>query len=309
MNPTAADHEVAARDHEGIMRRLAGTDFPWDYQRSMVDLVFAKGLAAPRIVGLISASGYIQAKTQKRYDDTSIMIVEFVKHGYSSERGARMIARMNEVHARFRIRQDDYLFVLTGLMFEPVRWNERFGWRPLTAAEKLSHFYFWREVGRRMDLTIIPDTYEGCEAFNVAYERDQLQRTDASVEVSRIFFELLKSWVPGPVRPLVRPGMSALLSEQLLTCFDLPRAPAWMSWLVPRALGARAHALRLVRPLRRWPGFYVDGRLRSYPQGYTIPDLGPPDDWKPPGKKHPAPPPAADAPRDPRFCYHDMPRG
>src|SRR5262249_12106871 len=149
-------------------------DFAWDYQRSMVDMVFMKGLAAPRIAGLISAQGYIQKKPQKRYDDTAIMMVEFVKHGYSSERGARMIARMNEIHARFRIHQEDYLYVLTGLMFEPIRWNARFGWRPMTEVEKLSHFYFWREVGTRMDLTVIPDTYEACEAFNLAYERDQL---------------------------------------------------------------------------------------------------------------------------------------
>lgn len=288
------------------MRRLAGHDFAWDYQRSMIDIVFAKSLAAPRIAGLIGGQGYIQAMPQKRYDDTAILMIEFVKHGYSSERGARMIARMNEIHARFRIRQDDYLYVLTSFMFEPIRWNARFGWRPLTEVEKLSNFYFWREVGLRMDLEIIPDTYEECEAFNVAYERDQLRRTESSVELAKVLFALLESWVPGPLRPLVRPGMSALLDDHLQTCFDMPPPPAWMAWLVPRALRARARALRLL-PNRFSTGFYVDGRLRSYPRGYSIPDLGPPNDWTPPGRKAREPRPADTGAPDGRFCHHAAP--
>jgi hypothetical protein len=296
-------HAIAARDHEPIMRRLVGYDFAFDYQRSMVDLVFVKGLAAPRISGLIGAQGYIQRMPQKRYDDTAIMMVEFVKHGYSSERGARMIARMNEIHARFRIRQEDYLYVLTGLMFEPIRFNARFGWRLLTDVEKLSHFYFWREVGRRMDLTVVPDSYEGCEAFNVAYERDQLRRTERSVELARVLFALLESWVPGPVRPLVRPGMSTLLDDELLACFDLPPPPALLAWLVPRALRLRAWALRFL-PRRRSPGFYVDGKLRSYPGGYAISDLGPPDDWTAPGQEQRGAPRAPAADDDDRFCHH-----
>jgi hypothetical protein len=302
----AAANAVAARDHEAIMRRLAGYDFAWDYQRSMVDMVFMKGLAAPRIAGLISAQGYIQKKPQKRYDDTAILMVEFVKQGYSSERGARMIQRMNEIHGRFRIRQDDYLYVLTGLMFEPIRWNARFGWRPMTAVEKLSNFHFWRGVGERMDLTIIPDTYEACEAFNVAYEREELRRTEASVELAGVLFALLESWVPAPVRPLVRPGMGALVDEAILAHFDVPKPPAWMAWVVPRVLRARARVLRFL-PRRRRPGFYVDGALRSYPRGYTIAELGPPDGWVAPGQpRRPAPP--RDEPHDERFCHHAPPR-
>src|SRR5690242_12912710 len=86
--PREAAHAVAARDHEAIMRRLVGHDFPWDYQRSLIDLGFAKGLIAPRVAGLIAAQGYFQAHLQKRYDDTSIILIEIIKHGYSSERGA-----------------------------------------------------------------------------------------------------------------------------------------------------------------------------------------------------------------------------
>jgi hypothetical protein len=262
----------------------------------MVDFVFMKGLAAPRIAGLIGAQKYLQAKPQKRYDDTAIMIVEFVKHGYSSERGKAMIARMNQVHARFKIRQDDYLYVLTGLMFEPIRWNERFGWRPLTEAERLSHFHFWRGVGLQMNLTTIPASYAECERFNGEYERTEFRRTAASVELGDILFKLLQSWVPAPVRPLVKPGMATLIDARLREYFGVDTPPAWLQWLVPRVLRLRARVLRWL-PRRRRSGFYVDAKLRSYPKGYAIADLGPPDDWKTPAIDE-------TATSDARFCHH-----
>jgi len=285
-DPLKAAHEVAARDHEAIMRRLAGEDFPWDYQRSMIDMGFAKGLAAPRVAGLVAAQGYFEARPQKRYDDTSIILIGFLKEGYSSERGSRMLARMNEVHGRFHIRQDDLLYILTLLMFEPIRWNARFGWRRMTDVERLSNYYFWREVGGRMGITDIPGSYEGCEAFNVAYERDQVHRTEASATLAKELFKLLESWVPSPVRPLVKPGLSTLLDDWVRACYDLDKPPAWMAWLVPRALEARARVLRSL-PRRRSPRFYGDSGRRTYPNGYAISDLGPPADWVPPRRRRP----------------------
>jgi hypothetical protein len=271
----------AERDHCEIMRILAGQEFAWDYQRSMIDMVFLRSLAAPRISGLISAQGYIVAVPQKRYDDTSIFMIEFVKNGYDSERGRALIARMNHIHARFVIRQDDYLYILTALMLEPIRWNARFGWRRMTEKEKDANYFFWREVGKRMGITIIPDSRAGCERFNEEYEREQFKRTASSVELSTELFKLLESWVPSLVRPLVKPGMSTLLDEKLLDHFAIARPPRWLKVIVELALKARARAMRWL-PARRRAKFFVDGRIRSYPNGYAPEQLGPPDDWKPP---------------------------
>jgi hypothetical protein len=260
------------------MRHLVGVVFPWDFQRSMIDLVFMKGLAAPRIAGLIGANRYLPAKPQKRYDDTAIMMTELVRHGHSSELGSRMIGRMNTIHAKFRIRQEDYIYVLTSFMFEPIRWNARFGWRPFTHIEKYAGYCFWREVGKRMQLTEIPDSYEACLRFNERYEVEQLRRTHASVALAAILFRLLESWMPAPVRPLVRPGLSALVDDALLACFDVPPPPRWLKWLVPKVLKLRARALRYL-PRRKAARYYADQPVRSYPHGYTVAELGPPNDW------------------------------
>jgi hypothetical protein len=275
---TPHEREIAERDHEAIMRDLVGVLFRWDFQRSMIDLVFMKGLAAPRIAGLIGANRYLPAKPQKRYDDTAIMMTELVKHGHSSERGRQMIDRMNHIHSRFRIRQEDYIFVLTSFMFEPIRWNARFGWRPFSHIEKYAGYCFWREVGKRMQLTEIPDSYEACQRFNEDYEVQQLRRTHASVALAAILFRLLESWMPAPARPFVRPGLSALVDDSLLACFDVPPAGRLLKWLVPAVLRLRARALRLL-PRRKTARYYADKPLRSYQHGYTIAELGPPDDW------------------------------
>ncbi len=42
------------------------------------------------------------------------------EHGIESERGQRSLARMNDMHGRFKISNDDYLYVLSNFIFEPA---------------------------------------------------------------------------------------------------------------------------------------------------------------------------------------------
>ena len=37
---------------------------------------------------------------------------------------------MNRIHGRFEISNEDFVYVLSSFVFEPIRWNARFGWRP-----------------------------------------------------------------------------------------------------------------------------------------------------------------------------------
>jgi len=299
------------RDCEVIMRSLVGCEFPFDYQRSMIDLVFLKDLAAPRIAGLIYTNGYIQRFPQKRYDDTSIFMMEFVKHGFTSPRGSAMIERLNRIHAPFRIRQEDYLYVLVGLMFEPIEWNERFGWRRMTATEREANYWFWRGVGERMNLTIIPPTFETAKRFKRDYEARSLRQTRAGVALTRELFALIESWLPRPLRAAVRPVLSALLEPPFLAYFDLPDPNQRLRAAVHRVLRLRSRATRWM-PRRSQPRFLIDRPVRSYPAGYHPDELGPPDPPGPSGRpeKRPRRPrrirsaAAEAAAGDRRFCQH-----
>ncbi len=87
--------------------RIRCIEFPWDMTRAL-ELALFRTFASPRIGGLLFSTGEFLARSQKRYDDTDLLLSEIVENGYTSERGARALARMNEIHARFKIRNEDF---------------------------------------------------------------------------------------------------------------------------------------------------------------------------------------------------------
>lgn len=64
----------AVKDHSQIVKIMVSYEFPWDFQRSYVEIVFVRFFAGTRMAGLVHGRGYAQAHSQRRYDDTSIML-------------------------------------------------------------------------------------------------------------------------------------------------------------------------------------------------------------------------------------------
>jgi hypothetical protein len=159
-------------------------------------------------------------------------------------------------------------------VYEPIRWNAHFGWRPMCDTEKQAMFHFWREVGRRMSIKDIPERYEDFEQYNVTYEREHFRFQESNRRVGQATLEMFASWFPGLLRPLVRQAMYALMDDAIITGFGFPRPSPLMRRLVEGGLKLRALALR-VWPARRTPHLRTAGRQRSYPKGYRIEELGP----------------------------------
>jgi hypothetical protein len=118
------------RDHKRIVYLDTCFEFPFDTTRSLEFALF-RTFAVPSIGGLLDRTGEFAQRAQKRYDDTDLILSTLVEEGYDSELGKRAIRRMNQIHGRFEISNDDFLYVLSTFVFEPIRWNERFGWRRL----------------------------------------------------------------------------------------------------------------------------------------------------------------------------------
>jgi len=161
-------------DHERIVYLSACFDFPFDTTRALEFALF-RTFAVPSISAILDGTGEFRHRAQKRYDDTDILISELVEYGYQSDRGSRAIRRMNQLHGRFSIPNRDFLYVLSTFIFEPIRWNDRYGWRPMCEAERLSYFYFWREVGQRMHIQEIPADYDAFDRFNREFEQERFQ--------------------------------------------------------------------------------------------------------------------------------------
>lgn len=263
------------RDHQRILFLMAAHEFPFDLVRSLEFALF-RTFAVPSIASLLDRTGEFSQRAQKRYDDTDLIMSQIYEFGYDSEKGRRAIERMNSLHGRFKIANDDFRYVLSTFVFEPIRWIDRFGWRRLVEQERLGLFYFWREVGKRMNIQDIPETFAEYEQFNVEYEQSRFRYSDASRRTAEATRNLFLSWLlPKPLWKLGELFVYALMDDKLCAAFGFPPPPPFTRSFVENALRLRARIVRQL-PERRLPFFRSEMTHRSYPNGYRTEELGPP---------------------------------
>lgn len=263
-----------ARDAIAICHLLAGYEFPWDITRAL-EIALLRTFCVPSIAQLLDKTGEFQHHTQKRYDDTGIIVSELFKWGYDHPRGQGFLNRMNAIHSRFPIANQDYLYVLSTFIYEPIRWCDRFGWRPLCNLEKQAMYHFWVAVGERMGITQIPNSYDEFEQYNQTYEQQHFTYAVANQRVADSTRAMLLSWFPVGVRSLTDKAIPALLDPPLLKALGWHPAPKPLTQLLENSLKIRSRFLRQTPP-RTLPDFFADQSIRSYPQGYDLTDIGPP---------------------------------
>jgi hypothetical protein len=260
-------------DHQRIVYLDTCFEFPWDTTRAL-ELALFRTFASPSISALLDSTGEFAHAAQKRYDDTDLILSTIVEAGYDSEEGKRAIRQMNGIHGRFQISNEDFLYVLSSFVFEPIRWNARFGWRPLIETEKLATFEYWREVGRRMAIEEIPDSYEDFERFNEDYERRSFRRTEEAGRVGLATRDMFLAWFPGLPKRFGAKAIYALMDERLLDAFGFPRPPGAVRAAVEAALRARSRVVALLPPRRR-PRLRTQRRTRTYGRDWEVETLGP----------------------------------
>ena len=150
------------RDHQRIVHLSFGYEFPWDSIRAL-EIALYRTYCVPTISALLDRTGEFRERTQQRYDDTSLLIAEMCKWGYESGRGKEALERMNWAHGHFKISNDDFLYVLSTFVYQPVHWIDAFGWRKTSRNEQRGYYFFWREVGKRMGIKDIPPSYDAFE--------------------------------------------------------------------------------------------------------------------------------------------------
>lgn len=273
--------EIQTLDPERDCRRIVFLDtfleFPFDTTRAL-ELAFFKTFASPAIAELLDSTGEFTLRGQKRYDDTDLLISAFSEEGWDGPLGRRALRRMNQLHGRFEIANEDFLYVLSAMVLEPIRWNERFGRRRFVEAERQAQYCFWREIGRRMAIREIPGSLAELERLNVEYERTRFAPTAAGRRLAHAQRDVFLAWFPWLPRRLGARAISALLEEQVLDVLGLVRPTRVERRALEGALRLRARILRLFPP-RRQPRLRTTMGRRSYPRGYAIEELGPP----PPG--------------------------
>jgi hypothetical protein len=260
-------------DHARIVYLDVCFEFPWDTTRAL-ELALFRTFAVPSVAEVLEATGEFAARPQKRYDDTDLILSTIAEAGYDSAEGRRAIRQMNRIHSRFEITNDDFLYVLSSFVFEPIRWNARFGWRLLQEVERLASFHFWRRVGRLMAIQEIPESFEDFERFNEAYESERFARSPATERVGAATRDMFLAWVPGLPRRFGAQAIYALMDDRLLEAFGFPQPPRLVRAAVESALRSRARAVALL-PARRRPRLRTQRRTRTYGRNWGLEALGP----------------------------------
>ena len=213
-------------------------------------------------------------RPQKRYDDTELIMYNLSDHGYDSPEGKQALRRMNNMHNRYDISNDDFLYVLSTFVFEPFRWVEKYGRRPLTDKEKEAAFIYYQNVGRRMNIKDIPDDLDEFEAFNRAYEAEHFVYSDDNRETGESTIKLfLGFYLPKFLWPLGRPVIYSMMEPDLLDAFGFPHPPNWLRRVTDSGLRVRAYLLRYL-PERKTPVLGSKRFQPTYPEGYNINELG-----------------------------------
>ena len=277
MRPSRYLREILSLDPERDAQRIVYLDtvyeFPFDTTRSLEFALF-RTFGSPAVSSLLDTTGEFAARAQKRYDDTDLILSTIAESGYDSEEGRRALRRMNRLHGRFEIANRDFLYVLSTFVYEPIRWNARFGWRRLVEQERLATFYFWREVGRRMAIKDIPAEYDELERYNVEYERVNFRYADSNARVARASRDMFLAWFPGLPKRLGAHAIAALMDDRLREAIGFPPPPRTLARAVEGALRARSMAVRLL-PSRRRAKLRTQLRRRSYKNGWRLEALGP----------------------------------
>ncbi|GAB3293195.1 DUF2236 domain-containing protein [Epidermidibacterium keratini] len=263
-------------DYATFAQRIGAFEFPWGNTHALSFALF-RTYAVPSIGDLLYETKQFTEHTQKRYDDTALLLAEPVEHGFSDPAGRAAMRRINQMHAMYDISNDDMLYVLSTFVVCPVRWIADYEWRPLTDNEIVGATNYYRAIGRHMAIKDIPETYAEFEKLLDDYERANFAYSPGARAVADATLELLTTFPPFNLLPkaVVRRVSFAMMDQPLLDAFRFPTPTAIERVLVRGGLKARGLAIRWFASPRAEPQLVRDTpQVRGYPDGYEVSELG-----------------------------------
>ncbi|MEU0548729.1 oxygenase MpaB family protein [Micromonospora sp. NPDC005979] len=262
------------RHYLDIYQTMLRYEFPWDLKLGL-NLAFNRSFSVPAIAAVHTTTGELTERTQKRIDDTGLLMYEMVLNGFDQPRGRDALRRVNQIHRPYDIDNDDFRYVLGCLVVIPIRWLRAYGWRPPCCHERQATYLFYRQLGVRMGITDIPGSFEEFETWFDAHDAAHLLPNDDAAAIERATRMLMLARLPRTLAPLGNALVSAMYDEPLRRATRVD-TPPW-----PVRAGLRL-ALRTRARWQRWFGapratpLFADGiSARTYPQGYEISQLGP----------------------------------
>lgn len=262
-------------DHERIYGITVRHEFPWDLNQALSFALF-RTYAVPSIGVLLHDTGEFVHATQKRYDDTALILDHLGEHGLDSAEGRVALRRMNQMHRMYDIGNDDLRYVLSTFVVVPIRWLDAYGWRPMSEAERVASAEYYRHLGRLMGIRDIPATWRDFATLMDDHEAAHFGYDPRSRAVADATLRLMATFPPHhrlPARAVIR-FSRAFMDPPLLDALGYPHPTTAERSAAAAALRARAVWVRRQGP-RLAPLHARDvGNVRGYPDGYDVAGLG-----------------------------------
>lgn len=207
--------------------------------------------------------------------DTGLLMYELIDAGVDSPRGRQVIRMLNNMHRRWPIANDDYLYVLATFIVVPVRFADQYGARATTDVEKEAIAAFYRQVGQLMGIHDLPDGYRAAAEVLDRYEAANAAPSPAGAALLAATTHVAAARLPRPLRSHTAAIIALLLPDHICAALSLPIPTARARWALRQVMALRRWA-RHLRPGPPKPVFTagVSGKT-VYPAGYDLfTDLG-----------------------------------
>jgi hypothetical protein len=194
-SPSPASGRHPAEAYRRLARSASAPDLSLGLR-----LAFIRTFAIPSISRVLCQSGQLLRQPRDRADSTSRLVYQLIEFGFDSPQGKSALRRVNQVHSRFQISNDDMRYVLASFAVVPTRWIQRYGRRPLDESEVEATYDFYRELGRHLGIIEIAGSYREMAAWLDDYEAAQAVPNAATTRLLSVNGEQLHHHLGGPLR-------------------------------------------------------------------------------------------------------------
>ncbi|KAI8918936.1 hypothetical protein BC831DRAFT_406230 [Entophlyctis helioformis] len=277
-----------------ILAAMSFLEFPF-LQTKSLEFGFFKTYAIPSISKLLLATGEMTSFCERRLVDTELLVREFSERPLSSERAQTAIRRMNHLHSKYKISNEDYLYVLAVFIVEPVHWVRKYGYRKMHPNEVQANYVHWRSIAVRMGITDIPPTFEAVEKYMTEFEARKMVFSESNRKVGQATIDEFLRPFPKFLHGMGQTAIYALSPPNLRAAMGFPDPPFGLHAVLSGCLTLAGLFVRFFMLPRTKPTYRTgkgtgkdggDGRETMCPafrvydsdirmSGYRVDDLGP----------------------------------
>lgn len=260
--------EIDSLDEKKDCQRIVYLMLSYEFTHEIIsalDFAYLASGVNKNVADILGRAHYLN-NGLRRYDDTRFLILKFLECGWDDDAGAAAIEKMNTIHSRYNIRNEDFVLALCAFIVSPVVWIENFGWRKITDKERQAWYNFWIKIGYQMGIDKMPRSYQEAKSILDTTYQNQDEFSLRSKELGEATLAVFINKSGYPFRIVARWYYRAFYEGAMSQAYEAKPLPMWAR--LPVFFGIKIHAwIRKVVNLKRYPFVVSEQKLKSYPDG------------------------------------------